>query len=77
VVLSTGTSLVPDLPFTLLAGDRIQIGIDEVGTLTSHVSRGKDEMAWLGEASEEPARRQSTGSVAPDRAPTPTGRQFR
>ncbi|HVX45419.1 MAG TPA: fumarylacetoacetate hydrolase family protein, partial [Mycobacteriales bacterium] len=33
VVLSTGTCLVPDLPFTLQAGDRIDIEIDEVGTL--------------------------------------------
>jgi 2-dehydro-3-deoxy-D-arabinonate dehydratase len=69
VVLSTGTSLVPELPFTLLGGDVIQIGIDEVGKLTSQVSRGKDEMAWLGEASEQRARRRSTFSVLTGQAP--------
>jgi 2-dehydro-3-deoxy-D-arabinonate dehydratase len=47
VLLATGTSLVPDLPFTLAAGDEISIGIAEVGTLTSTVVAGKDAMAWL------------------------------
>jgi 2-dehydro-3-deoxy-D-arabinonate dehydratase len=44
VVLSTGTSLVPDLPFTLRAGDEIRIAISEVGELVNPVVRGKDEM---------------------------------
>ena len=34
VVLSTGTSLVPDLPFTLMAGDIVRIAIDGLGELT-------------------------------------------
>jgi 2-dehydro-3-deoxy-D-arabinonate dehydratase len=41
VVLSTGTSLVPDLPFTLTAGDEIRIRIPEVGELVNRVVRGK------------------------------------
>jgi 2-dehydro-3-deoxy-D-arabinonate dehydratase len=47
VVLATGTCLVPDLPFTLLAGDGVVIAIAEVGTLTSTVVTGKAEMTWL------------------------------
>ena len=41
VLLSTGTSLVPDLPFTLKAGDEIRISISEIGELVNHVVRGK------------------------------------
>jgi 2-dehydro-3-deoxy-D-arabinonate dehydratase len=41
VLLSTGTSLVPDLPFTLHAGDEIRISITEIGELVNHVVRGK------------------------------------
>ena len=41
VLLSTGTSLVPDLPFTLRAGDEIRISIAEIGELVNHVVRGK------------------------------------
>jgi 2-dehydro-3-deoxy-D-arabinonate dehydratase len=40
-VLSTGTSLVPDLPFTLQPGDEIRITIPEVGELTNPVVLGK------------------------------------
>jgi 2-dehydro-3-deoxy-D-arabinonate dehydratase len=41
VLLSTGTSLVPDLPFTLRAGDEIRISVPEIGELVNHVVRGK------------------------------------
>jgi 2-dehydro-3-deoxy-D-arabinonate dehydratase len=41
VILSTGTSLVPDLPFTLAAGDEIRIAISEIGELVNPVVRGK------------------------------------
>ena len=44
VVLSTGTCLVPDLPFTLQAGDEISIRIDEIGELTNPVVRGKSAL---------------------------------
>jgi 2-dehydro-3-deoxy-D-arabinonate dehydratase len=40
-LLSTGTSLVPDLPFTLREGDQIRISIAEIGTLVNPVVRGK------------------------------------
>jgi 2-dehydro-3-deoxy-D-arabinonate dehydratase len=49
VVLATGTSLVPDLPFTLLARDEIVITITDVGTLSSRVVAGKAAMSWLTE----------------------------
>jgi 2-dehydro-3-deoxy-D-arabinonate dehydratase len=40
-ILSTGTCLVPDLPFTLEGGDEITIGISGIGALTNPVVRGK------------------------------------
>jgi 2-dehydro-3-deoxy-D-arabinonate dehydratase len=40
VLLSTGTCLVPGPPFSLAAGDTVQIDIAEVGTLTNPVTRG-------------------------------------
>jgi 2-dehydro-3-deoxy-D-arabinonate dehydratase len=43
-VLSTGTSLVPDLPFTLHSDDVISVDIDKVGTLVNTVVRGKDQL---------------------------------
>jgi 2-dehydro-3-deoxy-D-arabinonate dehydratase len=44
-VLSTGTSLVPDLPFTLQAGDEVRIAISEIGELANPVVRGKPSAA--------------------------------
>jgi 2-dehydro-3-deoxy-D-arabinonate dehydratase len=44
-VLSTGTSLVPDLPFTLEAGDEIRIKISGIGELANPVVRGKAAVA--------------------------------
>jgi 2-dehydro-3-deoxy-D-arabinonate dehydratase len=41
-VLSTGTCLVPPAPFSLEAGDIVEIGIDQIGTLTTDVVRGLD-----------------------------------
>jgi 2-dehydro-3-deoxy-D-arabinonate dehydratase len=40
-ILSTGTSLVPELPFTLEHGDVIQIRISGLGELANPVVRGK------------------------------------
>ena len=40
VVLSTGTCLVPPAPFSLDAGDVVEMSIDEIGTLTTEVVRG-------------------------------------
>jgi len=45
VVLSTGTSLVPDLPFTLESGDEIRIQIPGIGELVNPVVRGKAAVA--------------------------------
>ena len=44
-ILSTGTSLVPDLPFTLQAGDEIRIVIPGIGELANPVVRGKAAVA--------------------------------
>ncbi|MFI6511173.1 fumarylacetoacetate hydrolase family protein [Streptosporangium sp. NPDC050855] len=44
-VLSTGTCLVPDLPFTLEPGDLVEIGVAEVGTLRNTVVRGAGDHA--------------------------------
>jgi len=41
VILSTGTALVPDSPFTLDAGDVVEIEIDGLGLLRNPVVRGK------------------------------------
>jgi 2-dehydro-3-deoxy-D-arabinonate dehydratase len=47
VVLSTGTCLVPDLPFTLQAGDEVRIAIPGIGELVNPVVRGKAAVAGL------------------------------
>jgi 2-dehydro-3-deoxy-D-arabinonate dehydratase len=45
VVLSTGTCLVPALPFSLRSGDRVTIGIPELGSLTNAVRTYVQEAA--------------------------------
>lgn len=47
VVLSTGTCLVPELPFTLQAGDLVEIEIEHVGRLANSVVRGRADVEWL------------------------------
>ncbi|GGJ40566.1 fumarylacetoacetate hydrolase family protein [Streptomyces brasiliensis] len=47
VVLATGTSLVPELPFTLAEGDVVHIGVAGLGALDNPVVVGKEAMAWL------------------------------
>ncbi len=47
VILATGTGLVPDTPFTLEAGDVVEIAIERLGTLRNPVVRGKAEVARL------------------------------
>jgi 2-dehydro-3-deoxy-D-arabinonate dehydratase len=47
-ILSTGTSLVPELPFTLEAGDEVRIRISGIGELVNRVVRGKAARAALG-----------------------------
>ena len=40
VVLSTGTCLVPPMPFTLDEGHTVRISVSEIGTLENPVVRG-------------------------------------
>jgi 2-dehydro-3-deoxy-D-arabinonate dehydratase len=47
VVLSTGTGLVPDLTFSLMDGDEIDIDISGVGTLHNIVATGSQPFRWL------------------------------
>jgi 2-dehydro-3-deoxy-D-arabinonate dehydratase len=47
VVLTTGTGVVPDLSLGLQAGDVVRIAIQEIGTLSNPVVRGKDGFAFL------------------------------
>jgi 2-dehydro-3-deoxy-D-arabinonate dehydratase len=53
-ILSTGTGLVPELDFTLLPGDEVQIGITGVGTLANTVRPATAE--WFGWLTPEPDR---------------------
>jgi 2-dehydro-3-deoxy-D-arabinonate dehydratase len=41
VILSTGTALVPDSPFTLQGGDVVEIELDQLGLLRNPVVQGK------------------------------------
>jgi len=50
-VLATGTGIVPEMDFTLLAGDQVEIEIDQVGRLTNEVRIGKDTFGWLSDDS--------------------------
>jgi 2-dehydro-3-deoxy-D-arabinonate dehydratase len=47
VVLSTGTCLVPPLPFTLRPGDVVDIDVTGVGRLRNPVVRGLAAMDWF------------------------------
>ena len=38
--LLTGTGIVPDSPFTLLAEDEVEISIDGIGTLVNPIVQG-------------------------------------
>lgn len=44
-ILCTGTGLVPERPFSLTAGDIVQIEIEQIGTLNNPVVRGKAALA--------------------------------
>ncbi|WP_343995123.1 fumarylacetoacetate hydrolase family protein, partial [Terrabacter terrae] len=63
VILSTGTSLVPELPFTLEPEDMVRIEVDELGVLQSRVVGGRQEMQWLGESLRDPACRGTANSL--------------
>lgn len=66
VVLSTGTCLVPALPFSLEVGDVVRIEIDAVGVLINTVVRGKAAMRPLvGATSVDGALRLPAGDAEP------------
>lgn len=56
-VLTTGTGVVPELSFNLDEGDRVDIGIDGVGSLSNPVVRGRESMSWLVDALDHPGMR--------------------
>lgn len=45
-VLATGTGIVPELDFTLVPGDRVDIMIEEVGTLSNPVRTVEQASGW-------------------------------
>lgn len=56
VILATGTGIVPELDFALQAGDEVEIGISEIGTLTNTVAVGREPFAFLAAESLEESR---------------------
>ncbi|MFG2827237.1 fumarylacetoacetate hydrolase family protein [Streptomyces sp. NPDC048434] len=59
VVLSTGTGIVPELDFTLAAGDLVEITIEGLGTLTNTVTDELADLDWLVEAADRPEIRRA------------------
>jgi 2-dehydro-3-deoxy-D-arabinonate dehydratase len=59
VVLATGTGIIPDLSFTLAAGDVVEIAIAEVGVLSNPVVVGKEPLTWLVDALSDPFVREA------------------
>jgi 2-dehydro-3-deoxy-D-arabinonate dehydratase len=49
-VLSTGTGIVPELSFTLLAGDLVTVQVQDVGVLVNTVVAGRDQFSWLADS---------------------------
>src|SRR3712207_3084545 len=49
VALATGTGIVPEMDFTLRAGDLVEIEIEEVGRLVNRGEVGKEPFGWLDE----------------------------
>jgi 2-dehydro-3-deoxy-D-arabinonate dehydratase len=56
-VLLTGTGLVPDMSFSLTAGDAVRVSIEEVGVLTNTVAVGAESFGWLEESVKDPSAR--------------------
>ncbi|MGY0489879.1 fumarylacetoacetate hydrolase family protein [Streptomyces sp. WG-D5] len=67
-VLSTGTGIVPEIDFTLHAGDLVETAIDGVGTLTNPVRVGRSELDWLVEALDHPLIRRTVRRPGAGRA---------
>ena len=62
VILSTGTGLVPEMDFSLRADDIVRITVEQIGTLTNRVVRGKETFARLSPPGAEMAARPETGN---------------
>ena len=56
-VLLTGTGVVPDMSFSLHAGDAVRVSIEEVGALTNTVAVGAKSFGWLDAAVRDPSAR--------------------
>jgi 2-dehydro-3-deoxy-D-arabinonate dehydratase len=56
-VLATGTGIVPELEFTLRRGDRVDIEIEEVGTLSNPVVGSGESLQWPVDALSDPLAR--------------------
>jgi len=56
-VLATGTGIVPELDFSLRPGDRVDIVIDDVGSLSNPVRTLGDSMGWPVAALDDPFSR--------------------
>lgn len=58
--LATGTGIVPELDFTLQAGDVVEIEIEEIGRLVNTVEVGTAPFAWLNDAdTQEPLTKET------------------
>jgi 2-dehydro-3-deoxy-D-arabinonate dehydratase len=58
-VLATGTGVVPELDFTLRPGDRVDIDIEEVGSLSNPVDTAGQSLRWTVDALADPFARPS------------------
>jgi 2-dehydro-3-deoxy-D-arabinonate dehydratase len=58
-VLATGTGVIPEMSFTLAAGDVVEIAIAGVGVLTNPVVVGKEPLSWLVGALTDPFAREA------------------
>ena len=56
-VLATGTGIVPELEFTLRPGDRVDIDIEEVGSLSNPVTTAGESLTWTVDALRDPLAR--------------------
>lgn len=61
-VLATGTGIVPDLDFTLLPGDRVEIVIDQIGELSNPVTTTDSSAGWPHDAVADPFSRMEVRS---------------
>lgn len=58
-LLATGTGIIPEMSFTLAGGDRVDIEIAEVGTLSNQVVVGNQDFGFLVDALSDPFVRET------------------